>query len=562
MLLIGEKFADHPLVAIARKGVGSAQEQLAKHRSGWFEGILSTKVPIESPTSESNVASEFTDLHCGFNLLPIQDSAESQNPDKAPNPISFTILLTPLAPGEELLVDTEEDTDEENMALAEPAKGLEVSSAASAQPTSTPVSPASERGMHLKLDTTPSRQSAKPIARIEDSVQALDELEDQLEAFDEAALFRRIISPDAGDVRSKSITHSLSVATAGVKRATTPQPKRSTPSRADSAFLSIQSSSEPRRTIRKSASMIFLDPPKLGTEGKLVNQGPARKLPSKGIASLNPPKQQPKSVKKLTVPTFELPGDEVARKLKEKREARVSTQIAAEQAIKPTVSSLRRAKSARPPTRPNFELPGEAISRRKREEREAQLKAQEEEEKKRREFKARPIRSSALPSTFPRETIASRARQNKKQLVENSLYQAPLSPNKPPSTASSTNSASRSPLSKANNQSQPRGRGLHPEPFGMQSSRATSSSTVGSMSGQRSPVSTEEVQQQRLRGQEIYKRDNSWSGDREREKREREALAKLAREEAAERSRQRGREWAAKQAKKRITVASYHDIMA
>ncbi len=64
-------------------------------------------------------------------------------------------------------------------------------------------------------------------------------------------------------------------------------------------------------------------------------------------------------------------------------------------------------------------------------------------------------------------------------------------------------------------------------------------------------MSAEEVHQQRLRGKEIYHRDNSITVDRDRERREREAAAKAARQEAAERSRVLSREWAQKQ-KQRI----------
>ncbi|KAI1460830.1 hypothetical protein F4805DRAFT_345924 [Annulohypoxylon moriforme] len=562
-----EELSNHPLVVLARKGIPPAKEQIAKHRDGWFEGILSSNFPITTPTSNPTTPPKLRKVHFGFNLLPIEDSTERDHSNEAAAPVKFTILLTPLAPGEELLADIG-PTGEGNMALAEPnanhhlapVKEMETSSSQGIrQPRSTSTSPAANR--EKRIDGISPRSLAQPIARIEDSVEALDKLEEQLEAFDVAAHFRRIISPDGDGPENKSSTQSLSVKGTEAKRSVTPQPKRTTPSKNGSSSVRVKATSEPRRSVRKSASMIFLDPPKIKNEDKPpATQAPPRKSVTKGISSLLPPKQPPKSTKKPTIPTFELPGDEVARKLKEKREARVSTQFSVEQLTKPTVSSLRRAKSAKTLTRPNFELPGEAISRRKREEREAQLKAQEEEERRRREFKARPIRSGAAPSTFPRETIASRARQNKGPLVENSAHQVASAFSKDVSPI--LNSAPRPPLSKTNNQTPPRGRGLHPDPIGVQPIRGSSSSTAGSTSAQRSSVSTEEVQQQRLRGQEIYKRDNSWTGEREREKREREALAKLAREEAAERSRQQSREWAAKQAKKRMTIASLRDVMA
>ncbi|KAI8964946.1 hypothetical protein F5Y11DRAFT_344908 [Daldinia sp. FL1419] len=557
-----DKFSGHALVEIARKGIPSAKNQLAKHREGWFEGIISTRIPTQGSATESSVAPSFKAVHLGFNLLPINDNAPCGTLTETGAPASFIALVTPLAPGEEILADDEQHT-EANMALAEPshshlapAKELEVSSKdriRQTTPTPTPSSPVGDK-------VIAPRSPAQPIARIEDSVEALDELEEQLEAFDEAAHFKRLVSPKTPASGSKPSVPLLSVTAAETIRSATPQPKRTTPVISSSGSVGIQSNSEPRRTVRKAASMIFLDPPRLKCEEKPVTQAPPKRSILKGIASLLPPKQPPKSNKKPTVPTFELPGDEVARKLKEKREARMSIQAATEQATKPTMSSLRRSKSAKAPTRPNFELPGEAISRRKREEREAQLKAQEEEERKRREFKARPIRSGAAPSTFPRDTVASRARQSKVHLVENSTYQGSPARNK--GAPANTGPTSRSPLSKASNQHQPRGRGLQPQSPGVHPPRGSSSSTVDSTGGQHSSVSTDDMQQQRLRGQEIYKRDNSWTSQRERERREREALAKLAREEAAERSRQQSREWAAKQARKRMTIASLRDVMA
>lgn len=564
MLSTGEELSNHPLVLLARKGVPSAEAQLAKHLDGWYQGIISTKIRVEAVDSEPSANFKFEDVHFGISLLPNQNCAEHKDPNETTTPLSFDILVTPLPQGVDLKIDDNQILGKGRIAIAEndnfkPMKESEASQTDAAQQPKL-ASPAEDKKKHMEVTT--SRPTAKPMARIEDSVDALDKLEEQLEAFDEAAHFRQILSPGAPDSETKAAMQSLSVPSTEAARSKTPQPRRTTPVNAGSAFIRTPSTNEPRRSLRKSASMIFLDKPKLKSEEKPAAHAlPKRSSTVKGIASLLPPKQTPKSAKRPTIPTFELPGDEVARKLKEKREARLSTQVAAEQVAKPTVSSLRRAKSARAPTRPNFELPGEAISRRKREEREVQLKAQEEEERKRREFKAKPIRSGAGPSTFPRETVTSRARQNKGQLPENSRqHGTPGSNNASPLTM---NSASRSPLSKTNNQTQPRGRGLHPEPFGMQPSRSiSSSSTVGSGSGIRSSVSTEEVQQQRIRGQDIYKRDNSWAAEREREKREREALAKLAREEAAERSRQQGREWAAKQARKRMTIASIRDVMA
>lgn len=254
-------------------------------------------------------------------------------------------------------------------------------------------------------------------------------------------------------------------------------------------------------------------------------------------ASLAPPKPLAKSTKVATRPTFELPGEAVARRLKEQREARLSQQITPVKAaaVAAAVASPR-PKSTKVPTVPTFELPGEAISRRKREEREARLRAQEEEERRRREFKAKPIRNSVV--TIPRETIASRARQAKAQEDGTPMASKRISVISRISGASPV----KSPDSRD-----------HVTGTASQMSRATSSSN-GSMSGKRSTLSAEDAQHQKLRGKEIFKRDNSLREDRERERRERELSAKIAREQAAERSRQASRDWAEKQRLKRLTV--------
>jgi hypothetical protein len=400
-----------------------------------------------------------------------------------------------------------------------------------------------------------SRTPSKPVARIEDPFEALDMLEEQMEAFNVAAHMRGPISPDMDKPVTKSPQQSLA-AKLNENIRSTPQPKRPSTRTGTSALR--MSSKGPTRSssVRKSTSMIFLDSPKLKEEDKALVQAPPKKLASKGLASLLPPKQPAKSSKPPTVSTFELPGEAVARRLKEQREARLSMAAAAERTAAPVTSSIRRSLSTKPPTRSNYELPGEAISRRKREEHVAKYKAQEEEERKRREFRAKPIRSGATPSSVPRDTITSRARQNKPSL-ENSAYQAASTPSKRSSLV-----LSREPLSSTNNQSSARGRHLTTESsVTSQMSRATSSST-GSMSGKRSSVSLEEVQQQRLRGKEVLHRDGSYGQDREREKREREALARFAREQAAERSRLLSREWAEKQKQKRMTVSSLRDIAA
>jgi len=60
---------------------------------------------------------------------------------------------------------------------------------------------------------------------------------------------------------------------------------------------------------------------------------------------------------------------------------------------------------------------------------------------------------------------------------------------------------------------------------------------------------------QKQRGKEVYSRDTKALKDVGKEKREREAIAKKSREEAAERGRQASREWAEKKRAKQAAAA-------
>lgn len=273
-----------------------------------------------------------------------------------------------------------------------------------------------------------------------------------------------------------------------------------------------------------------------------------RKGPPRRPLSLQAPKPPIKSSKPVTISTFELPGEAVARRLKEQREARLAQRELAENNAKATPKvTITRVRSNKPPTRPSFELPGEAISRRKREAHEAKLKAQEEEGRKKREFKAKPLRTSLQPVTLPRNTAASLARRSKigiegpdclsisKSGANVGAHRLSIA-----QIAQANTSAPRSPCSTITRQ---------PTITHTSTTRKVSGGSNSSLSGlpsQRAVTATD-VQAQRQRAKEIYNRDQRGTEDFEREKREREAAARLAREAAAERGRQASREWAEKQ---------------
>lgn len=209
-----------------------------------------------------------------------------------------------------------------------------------------------------------SRSPAKIISRIEDSLEALDQLEEALEAVGEVAL----VEPEKARERSRTPkTRPDSLERSKVLRVVEPLPElkdlhKTTPLRTASAkpgFASMRiKSTTSKPSLKKATSMNFN-----------TTQRDGRK-------SAEPPRMQTQSVVKTPKRPLSLmpPKDPV--------------------------------KSTKPLTKPSFELPGEALSLKKREAHEAKIKALEEEERKRREFKARPIRTSVVPALAPRNTVA------------------------------------------------------------------------------------------------------------------------------------------------------------
>lgn len=407
------------------------------------------------------------------------------------------------------------------------------------------------------------RSPAKPVSRIEDSLEALDKLEEAIDALDQAALAEHIVSPEKtrakprrGEVSTQLGSRSLREQTrtshdALAKATHEPRPSKQrsqTPGYASMRVKSTMAKQPPN--LKKATSMTFH--PIVAERNNSV-EGQRRvestsKAPPKRPISLLPPKPPAKSTKPPTRPTFELPGAAVSRRLKEQREARLAQREANEDAAAKSSAPPKAPKSHKPPTRPTFELPGEAISRRKREAHEARVKAQEEEERKRREFKARPVRKSIVPEHMPRDNVASRARQSHVGL--DNMETGELSVTKRNSVAVTRRVSQLLP-----NQPSISTPGA-PGPTG-QLARKPSTTSGPSMSGltlQRT-VSTKEVQIQRQRAKEIYNRDARLTEDIERERLEREAAAKRARAEAAERGRQASREWAERQKAKKMGEA-------
>lgn len=401
-----------------------------------------------------------------------------------------------------------------------------------------------------KFEETLIRSPAKPVSRIEDSVEELDLLEDIMEALTEAARAQELASP----VKARKATPAIQKAS---RQPTESPVSRPTPVKAKTIGVKEGKALMNEMMAKKAASgtstvrskqvavkKSVLPPTSArsaSAEPKPVTAATKRPAGKRPI-SLMPPREPIKSTKPPTRSTFELPGEAISRKLKEQREARIAQRqssvssdttppIVAAKAMAPKV------KSTKAPTRPTFELPGEALSRKKREAHEARLKAQEEEEKKRREFKAKPVRKSINPSMQPRQTTTSLARRS----IINPIDSEGTGEGLMVSKRRSVIGAPRSSLTAHNlaNTSATRTR------VAAQGSGNTTAMSDGS---QRSSS----AQAPKLSGRDIYKRDARALEGAERERKEKEAAAKKAREEAAEKGRQASREWAAKQRRKML----------
>ncbi|KAH6712978.1 hypothetical protein BKA61DRAFT_484036 [Leptodontidium sp. MPI-SDFR-AT-0119] len=394
------------------------------------------------------------------------------------------------------------------------------------------------------------RSPAKPVSRIEDSVEALDQLEEALEALNQATLAERMVSPEKSRQKAQMPHGFLESHRAGKQPTTKAAEKQATlkrqPSKSGYATVRVKSAPKQAPTLKKAASMNF-KPSSSNSKSteEQKSQAPAKATVKRPI-SLLPPKETLKSTKQPTRSTFELPGEAVALKLKEQREARIAQRQSSEDSFHTArVVSGPKVKSAKPPTKSTFELPGEELSRRKKAAHEARLKAQEEEERKRREFKARPIRNSVAPNMVPRETVASRARQSK--IGIESMEDG----NPSVSKRGSNVGAHRPSMAALNlaNMSAPRAKGAFIPPVRKPSPSVPAVSAAARPLQRAVSVTDSDL---RRRAKEIYNRDARLTEEMDREKRDREAAAKRAREEAAERGRQASREWAERQMAKKI----------
>ena len=364
------------------------------------------------------------------------------------------------------------------------------------------------------LEQIKTRSPSKRVSRIEDSVEALDALEEEIEKVD------KLIPTTAANLSN----------TAKTKKQAKVHPKTA------------------EKTINGSVRT---------KDNSTVNIRPVTGKPSTSVKPIAPRSSILPATKKAVTPPK---GSQTKPAIESRSPAPApqSAKVGPQSVTHKRVSSVHKApflptKSGKPPTQSTFELPGEAISRKLKEQREQRLKREEAQTNKPRVFKARPVRLSQAPEV--KLTAAARARiglakgepVNGSKLAEGTPKPS-TSPRAMPTASTGANKRVSS-LTVAKRVSAI-------QPTANSSARVTRKPSLApggtahnpSVSGPpRSAPTAEDLALQKVKGKEVFGRTRAEMMEREKARKEKEEAAKKARAEAAERGRVASREWAEKQ---------------
>ena len=358
------------------------------------------------------------------------------------------------------------------------------------------------------LERIKSRSPAKRVSRIEDSVEALDALEDEIEKVGEA--FPATADRSAPQKNTKSSPKSA--ATLGKSNPLRSKKPTTAPSKPAGA-----------RTASVKSNV------------RTAGTAPRSSLAASRQSIIRPTRPRPDAPANSPVPA--------AGKTFSGKKAIASKRVSSvhKAPFQPT-------KSTKPTTTASFELPGEAVARKLREKREERQKKGEEEQAKDKSFKARPVRTSQAPEV--RMTAAAKARLSLAQKGPGeggnngeSLNSARHSIAGNTKRVSSLTVAKRDAASSKSVVTQPPAR--HPV--------NRKPSIVAAVEARAGPT-PEERSHQKVKGKEVFNRGLTALSDKEKDKKTKEEAAKKAREDAAERGRLASRAWAEKQ-KARKTAA-------
>ena len=384
------------------------------------------------------------------------------------------------------------------------------------------------------------RSPAKAVLRIEDSVEAIDAFEDEIEKIGEQL-------PTIDDA----------VSLAKLKGQTTETRNSSREGRNGHVTTSTKGKVEGVNSVHRTRGTSRSDTANLSCAGAPKT---VRSTATKRVSSIHKAPFQPsKSTKPPTVSNFELPGDAVARKLKEQREARLGNGMEREtkkgetKSQKVEINAPKPVKSKKPPTRASFILPGEAIAQKLKEKREERLKQQEVAAEPRKESKARPIRLSQGATV--KSTATSKARISLvPREASGNPNSKPIPGIRPGSRATGSGSVAPSDAHKRlSHLSVPKRTPTStkdtpaPRPSLADTTITTSRMSAATPLRRITSNGRAAAQHQTIRGKEVFERNKSAKDALDKSRKEKEEAAKRARAEAAERGRIASRQWAEKQ---------------
>jgi hypothetical protein len=377
-------------------------------------------------------------------------------------------------------------------------------------------------------DRTTSR-SPQSTSRIEDSVDAIDALEDALEQFSgEMPMLDalRVDSPSKEpELLPENTTETRSADRASSVKKISPVRKPVPTSRTNNATAARIAAVNRRTTSNLSASAKTTTIQSVAKDSSVRTVGDRRPKPGKleqggtrhsGVVDRRVPSDSLSTSKPGFVPT----------------------------------------KSTKPPTKSTFTLPGELYAAKMKAKREEKTKKEEEELSAQKPFKARPApTTSSRPSVLPRENRASQARmsrilsdtdkENLRSKPTTSATAAPIT-RRPASVmldVKKTRIEPNSSLRRSASVNPKTARDTSREPKFAANVPRVASLVKGSQSTKQIPQ--ESVPAKKVTGKEAYERLTQKGLDTV--KREKEEAARKARADAAERGRQASREWAEKQ---------------
>lgn len=365
---------------------------------------------------------------------------------------------------------------------------------------------------------------SKPVTRIEDSVEAIDAFEEAIEKVGEL----------------------IPVITKDSRKTARVQQQRKVVSKPDANQVDMAVPESTRKSMTSTRSITAGSGNQAGKPKASLRRQTAAPSPPKSIV-----KQTATPMTRSRVASAGLAMDYGSSSKQASRKTRAAVK---------RVSSIHKApfqptKSTKPPTRPSFELPGDAVARKLKEQREERLKRDEEAPKKS-AFKARPVRLSQAP--IVKHTATSKARMS---LAKSDATKSSISDDRAPKNRPLTRPGS-TPVAETNKRlsTAPNPKKLVRTSAVMTtrvvshsgSGQATASSKVGLADDNRSNVTAFEAAQQKIRGKEVFNRIRIEQDERERAKKVKEEAARKARADAAERGRVASREWAEKQKLKKM----------